>query len=247
MGMDILREYAAKYETAAFLPADPSWFMHQVKGKRNQETLAFIAAALSYGSRKQFFPKIQYILDCSQSGTFEWVRGGDFENDVPDTKECYYRLYTNHDMNVFLCRLRELIVEFGSLEEFARSKVRNGDAFTLVDAITSYFSVSRTPVIPKNTSSSCKRICMFLRWMVRNGSPVDLGLWSSFVDRRTLIMPMDTHVVQEARALGLLAGKSASMSAARKLTRVMLDIFPNDPLKGDFALFGYGIAKADKK
>lgn len=243
--MDILIANAAKYETADFLPADPSWFMHQVEGKRNQETFAFIASALSYGSRKQFFPKIQYVLDCSAGNVYEWVRIGEYAHDIPDVAECYYRLYTKHDMNVFLSRLKELLCEFGSLENFARQSVVDGDAFSLVEAITAYFRVVATPVIPKNATSSCKRVCMFLRWMVRDGSPVDLGLWSDFVDKRTLIMPMDTHVVQEACALGLLSGKSASMNAARKLTRVMAGIFPDDPLKGDFALFGYGV-DADK-
>ena len=84
---------------------------------------------------------------------------------------------------------------------------------------------------------------MFLRWMVRSGSPVDLGLWSDFIDRRTLIIPMDTHVVQEANALGLLNGKCASMSAARRLTARLAQVFPDDPMKGDFALFGYGVNK----
>ena len=84
---------------------------------------------------------------------------------------------------------------------------------------------------------------MFLRWMVRDNSPVDLGLWSEFIDKRTLIMPMDTHVVQEAIALGLLNSKSNSMSNAIKLTDKLTEIFPEDPLKGDFALFGYGVNK----
>ena len=84
---------------------------------------------------------------------------------------------------------------------------------------------------------------MFLRWMVRSGSPVDLGLWADFIDRRTLIMPLDTHVLAESQRLGLLKCGSATMSAARRLTQSMLEIFPNDPLKGDFALFGYGIAR----
>lgn len=82
---------------------------------------------------------------------------------------------------------------------------------------------------------------MFLRWMVRDGSPVDLGLWSDFMDRRTLIMPLDTHVVQESLRMGLLKSRTASMGTARRLTDAMLEIFPDDPLKGDFALFGLGV------
>ena len=82
---------------------------------------------------------------------------------------------------------------------------------------------------------------MFLRWMVRSGSPVDLGLWADSIDRRTLIMPLDTHVLAEAQRLKLLTSNSATMSTARRLTQQMLEIFPDDPLKGDFALFGYGV------
>ena len=77
--------------------------------------------------------------------------------------------------------------------------------------------------------------------MVRDGSPVDLGIWSDIIDRKTLIIPMDTHVIQEANRLGLLQSKAASMSTAIRLTDSLRKIFPDDPLKGDFALFGVGI------
>ena len=94
----LLIGYASKYETADFLPEDPSWFMHQVEGQLNQETLAFIASCLSYGSRKQFFPKIQYILDCSNGNTYEWVKNGEFDKDIPCEDTCYYRLYSKRTM-----------------------------------------------------------------------------------------------------------------------------------------------------
>ena len=82
---------------------------------------------------------------------------------------------------------------------------------------------------------------MFLRWMVRKDSPVDLGLWNDIIDQRTLIIPLDTHVIQEANRLGLIKTKSTSMKIACELTEKLRKIFPEDPLKGDFAFFGYGI------
>ena len=85
---------------------------------------------------------------------------------------------------------------------------------------------------------------MFMRWMVRDGSPVDLGLWSDIIDKRTLIIPMDTHVMQEANRLGLLKSKTATMATAMKLTESLRAVFPEDPLKGDFALFGVGVDEA---
>lgn len=236
----ILIEYAERYETADFLPADPSWFMHQVDGKRNKETLAFIASCLSYGSRKQFFPKIQYVLDCSHGEVYEWVRSGKFDVDIPADNQCYYRLYTRRTMNSFLHALQEMICEHGSIEDFVRNNASDG--YSAVVTICGFFAARGIEVIiPKDTKSACKRVCMFLRWMVRDNSPVDLGLWSDFIDKRTLIMPMDTHVMQQSCRLGLLSSRSASMTSARKLTARMAKVFPDDPLKGDFALFGYGV------
>lgn len=239
----LLVKYAEMYETIDFLPADPSWFMHQVEGRRNQETLAFIASCLSYGSRKQFFPKIQYILDCSGNDVFDWVRNRRFDIDIPADDKCYYRLYTRRMMNAFLHSLGDMIEEYGTIENFVRDKA--GDGFSAITAICEFFAANGIEVIiPKNTKSACKRVCMFLRWMARDNSPVDLGLWSGFIDKRTLIMPMDTHVMQEACRLGLLNSRSASMSSALKLTARMKEVFPDDPLKGDFALFGYGVDTA---
>ena len=103
----LLRSYAARYETADFLIGDPSWFMHQVEPAADRIMLAFLASSLSYGSRKQFFPKIQYMLDCSQGRVEEWVRSGAFATDIPDdTSRCYYRLYTFAKMHQFLAALR---------------------------------------------------------------------------------------------------------------------------------------------
>lgn len=237
----LLTHYAAQYETAEFLPSDPSWFMHQVEGKENQETTAFIASCLSYGNRKQFMPKIQQLLDMAGGDMYSWVSSGGFINDIPDDDgRCFYRLYTYHTMRRFLYALQSMIRTYGSIGTFVRIPATDG--FTAVKVITDYFAACDIEtIIPKNTSSACKRVCMFLRWMVRDNSPVDLGLWASFIDKRTLIIPMDTHVLQEARRIGLIDCKTASMAAARKLTARLAEIFPDDPLKGDFALFGYGV------
>jgi uncharacterized protein (TIGR02757 family) len=83
--------------------------------------------------------------------------------------------------------------------------------------------------------------------MVRDNSPVDLGLWADFIDRKTLIIPLDTHVLSQSVRLGLLNSKTASMATARRLTAALSTVFPDDPLRGDFALFGYGVNNAAAK
>ena len=241
---ETLKLYADRYETADFLVGDPSWFMHQVQGDGNRETMAFIASVLSYGSRKQFMPKIQSLLDFSQGEVTRWVAGGHYRDFFSDgDTECFYRLYDMRTMCLFLDALSEMLNRYGSLGDFLRSE-GCGKGIDAVAAICRWFaSHGSVAVVPKDTSSACKRICMFLRWMVRDHSPVDLGLWTDFIDKRTLIMPLDTHVLTQACEMGLMHSRCASMSAARKLTDALAQVFPDDPLKGDFALFGYGVTR----
>ena len=224
---------AAKYETSDFLPNDPSQFMHRYSIPQHQERAGFIASALSYGSRKQFIPKIDYLLSVDK------VLGNG--KSLPDNEECFYRLHTNKMLKKFLSTLDAIEVEYGSLGEMMQKE----NITTCIDAIkllTGYFADhNASDLIPKNANSACKRVCMFMRWMVRDNSAVDLGLWSKQIDKSTLIMPMDTHVLQEAKKLGLIKSSSGSMATAIKLTNRLKEIFPEDPTKADFALFGLGV------
>ena len=238
----ILRRCAEKYERPSFIEGDPSWFMHQVKGAKNQEATAFVASALSFGSRAQFLPKVQWIVDQAKGNVDRWIRTGAFETVFhPDDERCFYRFFTHATMNSFLRAYKGVMDEFGTLGEFVRA-TSEGDAVKAVESICRRFHESGSDaVIPKDPKSACKRVCMFLRWMGRRNSPVDLGLWSDFLDCRTLVIPLDTHVLQEAKKLGLLKGSSASMCVARRLTAALAEVFPDDPAKGDFALFGAGV------
>lgn len=90
-------------------------------------------------------------------------------------------------------------------------------------------------------TSACKRLAMFLRWMVRTDGIVDLGIWKTAVHPRQLIIPLDTHVHQISLRLGLTAQKTATLRTAREITDALAKVFPDDPCLGDFALFGYDI------
>lgn len=232
----LLPQLAERYETAAFILDDPSQFMHRYKAPKHQERAAFIAAALSYGSRKQFIPRIDILLRDDK------VLGVD--RPLPDNDECFYRLHTNRMVRRFINTIDKIEASYGSLGEM----MRHENIHTCLDAvklITGYFAANgASDLIPKNTSSACKRVCMFMRWMVRDNSPVDLGLWSDQIDKSTLIMPMDTHVLQEALRLGLIESKTGSMDTAIKLSNRLKEIFPDDPTKADFALFGLGVDEA---
>lgn len=241
---ELLISYADRYETPNFLNGDPSWFMHQVEGTLNQETMAFVASCLSYGSRKQFLPKIQTLLDASQGETYEWVTSGAFEAVIPDNEACFYRLYNNHTMRLFLQSLRQLLAEYGSLGAFATDAVQkgdtaHGDALNILIRLAGYFKDrGLTGIVPQPVTSVCKRPCMFLRWMVRDQSPVDLGIWAEHISKSTLYIPMDTHVMQTAKRLGLIKSKTVSWNTTVALSKEMEKVFPGDPARGDFALYG---------
>lgn len=241
---ELLIHLAERYETRHFIEGDPSWWMHQVEGVRNQEATAFVASALSYGSRSQFMPKIESLLAEADGDIDRWLRSGAYRDTFAEgDTACFYRLYNRDTMRRFFDAYSALLDRHATLGAY----VGRCTGLEAVAAICSWFSAQgASAVIPKDASSACKRVCMFLRWMVRSGSPVDLGLWADQIDRRNLIMPLDTHVLSEAMRLGLIQSRTASMTAAQRLTVTLAEVFPDDPLRGDFALFGYGVDTPQK-
>ena len=214
---------ANRYETIGFIQGDPSWFMHQVADPLDQETMAFLAMCLSYGSRKQFMPKIDQLMRLAGGRPYRWIAGGGYADGIVSSDQCYYRLYTYADIHRLLTALHDLFCEYGSLLAtfFRRHGIKG--------------------LVPSPYTSACKRPCMFLRWMVRDGSPVDLGLWSSFIDKANLYVPLDIHVLQTANQLEIARVKSAGWKAVVDLTQQLGEAFPSHPARGDFALYGYDI------
>ena len=243
---ETLLRYAEKYERA-FPSPDPSEFLKTAKGTNNQEATAFVAACLSFGSIEQFMPKIEQVIGWAKNsgGMDQWIRRGAFKRKVrADACRCFYRFVTYANLHAFLCAYQQIMREHGTLGEYVR---RNGDETGLgaVKAICAAFADSDVGyLVPANASSACKRICLFLRWMVRE-PPIDRGLWKGFIRRESLVMPLDAHVLKQARELKLLKKESATMATARKLTAIMAEVFPGDPLRGDFALFGQGRSGGD--
>lgn len=243
----MLRQMADKYETAEFIDGDPSWFMHQVNGRENQETIGFLASVLSYGRRDLFLPKIQQFLNWSNNEPYRWVADGDYRNNVANDTRSFYRLYNNHMMRSLLDGLHDMLREYGSIGAFAKKSASGHTTIEVLSALSAFFYERGIKgMVPSPRSSVAKRPCMYLRWMVRDSSPVDLGLWTDFIDKQTLFIPMDTHVLQEARSIGLVSSKTASWNTVVSLTDALREVFPDDPVRGDFALFGYGVNKEQK-
>lgn len=242
-----IRFLAKKYENADFLKKDPSQFMHRFSDVKNQEAAAFIAANLAFGRREQILSHVQMILDAAGSSLVEWILLGGYADFFhagfsDELKKSFYRMYTNYDMILFFDGLKKIFSESETAGEYFKKQWKNFPEEKFLHFVIEDAFDKRCALIPRTKDSAAKKLNMMLRWLVRNSSPVDLGLWSWF-PRRNLLMPLDVHVMRQANSLGLIKSKSANLRAAVELTEKMKDIFPDDPLRGDFALFGYDFEK----
>lgn len=249
----LLVSLADKYETASFCTEDPSqflrWYTSQGLSAADAtpatEAASFIAALLAFGSRTQFIPKIRQILQTADktSGNIKnWLTSRAYKKTFPTGSKKFYRFYSYDDMQIFFDELADLLNKSGSLGQYFKSQWEKTDGSPqsqLADLISQAFP--KSSIVPKGRTSANKRLHMFLRWMVRTNSPVDLGLWTWY-SPALLIIPLDTHVMQEAQKLDLLPSKAtASRKTAILLTKKMEEIFPGDPTRADYALFGLGV------
>ena len=176
-----LVELAQKYEVHDFILQDPSQFLFwyddfpELKNPRNVECAAFVAAMLSFGNRKQFIPKIQGILELSldEGGIADWCLNG--AKNFPFGSKKFYRFYSYDDLHTFFDEIAEILKKSGSLGEHFCKIYQNEDETPLHRIVSQSFP--KSAIVPKGKNSANKRVNMFLRWMVRQNSPVDLGTW----------------------------------------------------------------------
>ncbi|MBR5401652.1 MAG: TIGR02757 family protein [Treponema sp.] len=238
-----LQKLADKYEISSFTDGDPSFVLKRYKSTPETETAAFIAAMLAFGNRHQFIPKIELILETAEKQgltAYSWIKNARFKDDFPHGSSKFYRFYSYDDMHCLFEELCDVFERYKTLGNAVKSLMKQDENLSAPsDILCSLFPRSR--IVPKGKNSACKRVHMFLRWMVRRNSPVDLGLWD-WIDPADLIIPLDVHVLEEAKKLGLLPETTRpDKKAAVELTKTLDQIFPGDPCRGDFALFGLGV------
>lgn len=243
-----LHTWADKYEVEEFRAKDPLFCPASYIATRDVEIMAFIAQWLAYGNRRAFMnelAKMQIRMRTENFGPSDYIAQRKYACYESNTNTLY-RFYTYHDFYE-LCEGLHQIYErhtymVDAVVEHLRKANDPADPTILLQAIISLFPSVKG--IPKDTKSACKRLNMFLRWMVRKG-PADLGTWSmhfpmTFTTDR-LLCPLDVHVGKIARRLCLITRNENDMQAVMELTANMQKIFPGDPARGDFALYGYEI------
>ena len=229
---------ADRYETTDFISCDPVRYPHRYTGRQDIEISAFISAWMAYGSRKVFLRILEQLhkeMDAT-GGPYSYITSGGYSLTCSGPDRCLYRFYRLSDFRQLCGRLTELYSDYQSLEDIFHAEA---DLAENVRSLCSFFKGINGIPVPGSPSAN-KRLYMFLRWMVRRNSPVDFGIWSR-ISPRSLLVPLDTHVYTTAVRLGITTRKNADLKTAVEITSAMSGIWPDDPARGDFALYGMGI------
>ena len=216
------------YHRADFIQSDPVQFPHRYTLKQDIEVSGLLTAIMSFGNRKQILKKADELHGLMGDSPYQYVLSCQWEKDFPSgATNSFYRMLSYADFYGYFRRLYIAYTQFESLEE----------ALMLYPGIPMEKLCAFLEVSAKSPQ---KKLNMFLRWMIRRDSEVDLGIWESF-DRRDLIVPLDTHVCRVAHYFKLTDTETFSLKKARQITVALAKVFPDDPCLGDFALFGLGV------
>ena len=243
-----LDELVLKYETKDFIKDDPIQFPHRFKEIKDIELAGFIASVFAFGNRKVFIRKLNELFALFQNEPKNFIEN--FER--KSLKGFNYRFAKEEDVEEIFLVLKKLYSSNSSLEELFRYGYETKDFHQMLKVVTDYFysnmenTFGAKYLIPDaNKNGAMKRVNMLLRWLVRDGV-VDLGVWK-FIDKSELLIPLDTHVARISREMNLLKRNSNDFKAVKELTNELKIFDKNDPVKYDFAMFGYGIDNPKSK
>lgn len=218
-----LSEWAETYNDPQYFQEDPIAFPREFLNRgaslQDIEIAAVFSAHFAWGRRAMIVRDLQRLFDEMDWRPYDYVSDGDWRND----DSSIHRTVKWSEVAAICRRLREWYRWHDSLEMLTQEEFRS-----------TIFNQKEDRHAPN------KKINMMRRWMVRDDGKVDLGLWKH-IDRKTLVIPLDVHVYGQAVELGLTSRKQKNLETALEITDSFREIFPDDPAKGDFALFGYGV------
>jgi uncharacterized protein (TIGR02757 family) len=244
-----LDEQVERFNQPDFIKDDPIQIPHQFSKKQDIEITAFWVSMLAWGQRKTIINKSLELFELMDGAPHDFIKNHQ-ESDRKRFLEFKHRTFQATDTLYFLEFLQHFYQQNDSLENAFSKHISQNDSHIgngLINFHENFFSLPNAPHRTKKhiatpaRKSSCKRLNMFLRWMVRNDRKgVDFGIWKN-ISPAQLLMPLDVHVERVAKRLGLLERKPTDWKAVLELTENLRTFDPEDPVKYDFALFGIGI------
>ena len=247
-----LDQLVDRFEQPSFIPDDPIAIPHGFEDPRDQEVIGLYAALLAWGQRKTILAKMADLCERMAFQPYRFVRDFDPAHHQSALTGFKHRTFQPIDALWLTHTLSHLLKEHQSVERlFARHL---GSAEHVGPAIQGFSEQVMTtlPGTPArlqkhlarpNAGSACKRLCMYLRWMVRTG-PVDFGIWKT-IHPSQLVLPLDVHSGTQARRMGLLTRTNNDWKAALELTSRCRELNAADPCAYDYAFFGVGAYKVE--
>lgn len=238
------------FNQPTFIENDPICIPHLFTKKEDIEIMGFFAAILAWGQRKTIINKCNELIDRFNGEPANFIIGHE-ERDLNNLLGFKHRTFNDTDLLYFVSFLRFHYRHFNSLEDAFLIGNQESTSFTIERSLNEFkayfFSLPDYPIRTRKhvsspiQKSSCKRLNMFLRWMVRKDDKgVDFGIWNR-IKPRDLICPCDVHVERVARKFGLITSDKVNWETAVELTETLKRFDPDDPVKYDFALFGVGV------
>lgn len=248
---DVLERLYAKYNHRYLIKPDPLQFVYRYSGRADMEVAGLLAAVLAYGRVEQIEKSLDDLFARMGDSPFKFALNFD-EKKKQKIEDFKHRFTTGSDIAGLLTGLKKVLNKYGSIEKFFVGGYTSSDK-NIIPALSkfcgSFLNMSRGHIskglaylLPRPEAGSvCKRLNLFLRWMVRKDD-VDTGLWQS-IDKAKLIVPVDVHMGRLCKILGFYEQKTVSLSAAIKITEGFAAVEPADPVKYDFALSRIGIVE----
>ena len=237
-----------EYNQPSFIQADPVSIPHLFTKKQDIEIAAFFASIFAWGNRTTIIQKSHELMKLMDMAPHEFCLQHD-EGDLKRVEQFKHRTFTTTDLLYFIEFFRVHYSKSSSLETAFSNSLKKEDESVengLNEFYHYFFSLEHVPPRTKKhiacpaKKSTCKRLNMFLRWMVRTDERgVDFGIWKN-ISPSQLICPVDLHVARVARRFNLLHRKQTDWQAAVELTNYLKEFDPADPVKYDFALFSLG-------
>lgn len=246
---DFLNKKVDQYNQPFFIETDPVCIPHLFSKKQDIEIAGFFAAIFAWGNRKTIINKSKELLQLMDNAPYEFCLDHS-DNDLKKLLSFKHRTFNVTDLYYFISFLNMHYQNHGSLETAFSTWMKKGDA-NIENALNGFYSYFFSlEHVPKRTmkhiasphkKASCKRLNMFLRWMVRkDNKSVDFGIWKA-ISPSQLIIPLDVHVARVARHFKLLHRNQTDWQAAVELTAELKQLDAKDPAKFDFALFALGV------
>lgn len=246
---ELLETLHNRFNSTSFIDEDPISVPHRFTRQEDIEIAGFLAATIAWGNRKSIVRNGLRIMELLDRAPCDYIINHT-EGDLLQLSGFVHRTFNSIDLTGFIRSLQSLYLNHGGLGGFFQESYKlHGDIrIVLSEFRKTFFCGLHHSRTEKHLSSiekgaSCKRLNMFLRWMVRKDDRgVDFGLWNE-IPTSALYLPLDVHSGNVGRSLGILERKQNDWKAVEEITGRLREFSREDPVKYDFALFGAGVSK----